>query len=146
MDMEQSGWVPDYTEDPAQAGHKRTAARTPGSGTTGPSTPGGRGGPIPVNPRKARKGLDEDFGQAGQQDQGPQRHHYDPTVLEEDEYEQTYLEVYPSDAETNPQRLCYTSPSRILAEIRMKALSHGVHHSKFLISAPPRSRTGTVTT
>ena len=100
MDMRQSGWVPDYTEDPAQAGHKRTAARTPGSGTTGSSTPGGRGGPIPVNARKARKGLDEDFSNADQRDHAQQQHNFDPTVLEADEYEQTYLEVILSGADT----------------------------------------------
>ena len=135
MNTQQPGWTPDYPEGDARAdpgrGGKRAAARTPGS------TPRSdhQGGPPPAMGRKAPRGLEQDFGYADNQEGEAyqQRQYYNTTVLEADLYEQTYLEVYPSQAVTNPpsKDMSYVSPGKVMHEIRLKGMANGIHHSKF---------------
>ena len=131
MDSQQ-GWTPDYPEGANRSnsgrGGKRTADKTPGS----TPRPEQQGGPPPAKGRKAPRGLEQEFGQADPQEGEAQRQ-TNATVLDADMFEQTYLEVYPSQATTNPtpREMSYVSPGKVMHEIRMKGMANGVHRSKF---------------
>ena len=63
--------------------------------------------------RKAPRGLEQDFVYADKPEgEAYQQRQYNTTVLEADLYEQTYLEVFPSQAVTNPppKDMSYVNP------------------------------------
>ena len=70
---------------------------------------------------------------AQQQDQESQ-YRATATVLEEDEFHQTYLEILPSKTDTNPEpkRMSYTSGGNIVMELQLAAIANGVDPAKFL--------------
>ena len=84
--------------------------------------------------RKAPRALEQDFVYADKPEgEAYQQRQYNTTVLEADLYEQTYLEVFPSQAVTNPpsKDMSYVSPGKVMHEIRLKGMANGIHHSKF---------------
>ena len=70
---------------------------------------------------------------AAQQQEQEQQYVAVATVLEDDEYHQVYLEIFPSKADTNPEpkNMTYTSGGNIAMELRLAAIAKGVDPRKF---------------